>query len=111
MERFFRMKKYLIIILCLSLFGCAQNPNYVEKPFSEPQYGMTKKQMIDLLGKPESIEIYKKSDLDRIEFYIYVRSNGSTQEKVPVCLMNNKIVGWGETYYEDHISPDDTRIK
>ena len=32
---------------------------------------MTKQQMIDLLGKPDSIEIYKKTDLTRVEFYIY----------------------------------------
>jgi hypothetical protein len=81
------------------------------KPFVEPQYGMTKLQMIDLLGTPDSIEVYKKSDQTRVEYYIYHREYGSTQEKVPVCLINNKIVGWGKTFYEDHVSTDDIRIK
>jgi hypothetical protein len=103
------MRGFLIIGLFLSLIGCA-GPNKLVKPFVEPQYGMTKLQMLDLLGKPDSIEIYKKSDETRVEYYIYHR-NPSSETKVPVCLINGKIVGWGKTYYEDHVSPDDTRIK
>jgi len=105
------MKKFLIIGLCLSIIGCAMNAALVEKPFVEPQYGMHKKQMLELLGKPESTEIYKKSDYTRMEVYVYVRKYGSSQETVPVCLIDNKIVGWGKTFYEDHISMDDTRVK
>lgn len=105
------MKNVLIIGLCLSLIGCAGNPNLVDKPYSEPRYGMTKEQMIELLGKPESIEIYKRSDLSRMEYYIYVRENETSEDKVPVCLVNNKVVGWGKTYYDDHVSQDDVRIK
>lgn len=104
------MRNLLIIGLCLSLIGCASTPKLVEKPFVEPQYGMTKPQMLDLLGKPDSIEIYKKTDLTRVEFYIYHRDQ-SSQEKVPVCLINEKIVGWGKSFYEDHVSTDDTRIR
>jgi hypothetical protein len=105
------MRNFLIIGLCLSLLGCATSSERIVKPFVEPQYGMTKLQMIDLLGKPDSIEIYKKSDQTRVEFYIYVRKYGSSQDKVPVCLIEQKIVGWGKTFYEDHVSTDDIRIK
>ena len=104
------MRKFLGLILTLSLIGCA-HAKQIEKPFVEPSYGMTKLQMIDLLGTPSRIEIYKKSDLSRIEFYMYERKYESSAEKVPVCLVNNKIVGWGEAYYEDHVTEDDTRIK
>lgn len=105
------MKKYLMIVFCLGFLGCAFTSNDIVKPFVEPQYGMTKRQMIDLLGKPDSIEIYKKSDLTREEVYIYVRSYQPSEEKVPVCLVDNRVVGWGKSFYEDHISPDDIRIK
>jgi hypothetical protein len=105
------MKNFLIITLCLCLIGCASAPNNVYKPFVDPQYGMTKLQMIDLIGKPEKIEIYKKSDQSRIEFYIYVKQYQSSQEEVPVCLINNKVVGWGKTFHDDHVSMDDTRIR
>jgi hypothetical protein len=99
---------YLSIGLCLCLIGCASNR---VMPFVDPQYGMTKQQMLGMIGRPESIEIYKKSDQSRVEFYIYSRKYGSSQTIVPVCLINNKVVGWGKSYYEDHISQDDIRIK
>ena len=105
------MKRFLILSLCLSLIGCAYTSNKIVKPFVEPQYGMTKPQMVELLGRPEAIEIYQKPDKTRIEFYIYVRKFENSQEKVPVCVMDNKVVGWGKTFYEDHISDDDIRIK
>jgi hypothetical protein len=72
---------------------------------------MTKLEMIDLLGKPDAIEIYKETNQTRKEFYIYHIEYQSSQEKVPVCLINNKVVGWGKTFYEDHVSEDDIRIK
>ena len=105
------MRNFLIIVLCLNLIGCATSAENQVKPFSEPQYGMTKDQMIHLLGKPDSIEIYKKSDNTRVEYYIYVKDYQSSQEKVPICLINNRIAGWGKAYYEDHVSQDDIRIK
>jgi len=105
------LKGVLITVLSLSLIGCATSSINIVKPFVEPQYGMNKLQMVDLLGKPKRIEIYKKSDQTRIEFYVYVRKYESSQEEVPVCLIDNKVAGWGKTFYEDHVSTDDVRIK
>jgi len=105
------MKKIFVIAgICFSLIGCASSAKIV-KPFVDPEYGMTKQKMIDLIGMPESIEIYKKLDETKVEFYIYVKQFQDSQLKVPVCLINNKVVGWGKTYYEDHVSQDDVRIK
>ena len=105
------MKYFLIIGLSLSLVGCVTPSSNIVKPYTEPQYGMTKLQMLDLLGKPDSIEIYRKPDKTRVEFYMYVPNYDLPQDKVPVGLINNKVVGWGKTYYEDHVTSDDTRIK
>jgi hypothetical protein len=106
------MKNLLTIVLCLSLFGCASlTSTNMDKSFVEPQYGMTRMQLVDSIGKPQSIEIYKKSDQTQVEYYIYIRQYQSSQLKIPICLMDNKVVGWGKTYYEDHISADDVRIK
>ena len=102
------MRNFLIIGLFLSFIGCA---HVQEKPFVEPQFGMTKQQMIDLLGQPENIEIYKKTDQTRVEFYMYVRKYQFSKTKVPVCLIDNKVVGWGKAFYEDHLSTDYIRIK
>jgi len=106
------MKNFLFIALCcLNLIGCAHGADEIVKPYVEPQYGMTKSEMFDLLGKPEKIEVYRKSDLSKEEFYFYVRLYQSTKDEVPVCLINGKIVGWGQSYYEDHVTDDDTRIR
>ncbi|MBF0504134.1 MAG: DUF3192 domain-containing protein [Candidatus Omnitrophica bacterium] len=104
-------KNFLTIALCLTLLGCADTANQVKKPFSQPQLGMTKQQLIAALGKPEAVEIYQKSDKTRVEFDIYLRTYQSFSQKVPVCLIDNKVVGWGKTFYEDHVSMEDTRIK
>lgn len=104
-------KYFFTIALCLNLLGCASSSIDIVKPYVEPQFGMTKQQMLDLLGKPESIEIYKELDLTKKEFYFYVKRYQSSQLKVPVCLINNKVVGWGKSYYEDHVNSDDLKIK
>lgn len=105
------VKTFLVFFLFFGVLGCAHMENNVEKIFVDPQYGMSKAQMLDLLGKPRAIEIFKKPNLTREEFYIYVRKHDSSEEKVPVCLIDNKIVGWGKTFYEDHVSLEDVRIK
>lgn len=106
-----RLRHFLSIGLCLVLMGCATLSDKQLKPFVEPQYGMTKQQLISLLGKPESIEIYKKTDLTILEFYIYTWKYPTSQLKVPICLIDQKVVGWGKSFYEDHVSADLIQLK
>jgi outer membrane protein assembly factor BamE (lipoprotein component of BamABCDE complex) len=105
------MRRVLIISLAVILGGCAHTSKRVENGFIDLQYGMTKERMIALMGRPDTIEIYKKSDESRWEVYFYVRKYRASQLKVPVGLINNKVVGWGKTYYEDHVSANDIRIR
>jgi len=105
------MRKSIIAALCLCLLGCAHLPTSMQKPYSEPQYGMTKIKLWALLGQPQEIEVYKKTDLDILEFDIYIRQDQSSPERIPIGLLNNKVIGWGKTFYEDHISSDDIRLK
>jgi hypothetical protein len=102
-------KYVLIIALCIGLTGCA-SPGQ-QRPYVEPQYGVTKRQLLDLVGPPASMEIFQKPDKSRIEFYNYVKYYQSSEETIPICLINNKVVGWGKAFYEDHITTDDIRIK
>ena len=105
------MRKFLILGLVFTFIGCAAASRDIVKPFVDPQYGMSKIEMFNLLGKPEKIEIYKETNSTRLEFYFYVRNYQSSQESIPVCIINNKVAGWGKTFYEDHVSLDDTRIR
>jgi len=106
-----KIRNSFILILCFSFIGCAHARIEIPKPYVDPQYGMTKVELLDLIGKPQSIEIYKKSDQTRMEVYIYVKKYASSELKVPIFLIDNKVAGWGKTYYEDHITLDTTRIK
>ena len=105
------MKKLIRLSLCLLLVGCAHAQPMPINPFAQPQYGMTKQEMLAIMGKPDFVEIYKKLDQSRIEFDIYLRQFKTSQYKLPVCLVSGKVVGWGKSYYEDHITQDDIRIK
>ena len=106
-----RASSLITITLCIILTGCATSRPQAHSPFTQPQFGMTKKQLVDMFGLPDAIEIYQKPDKTRIEFDTYTREYESSEVKVPVCLINNRVAGWGKTYYEDHVSNDDTRIK
>jgi hypothetical protein len=106
------MKRFLIMIVCAGLIGCAANTSHEMRiSFVPPQFGETRQQLVLASGKPDTIEIYQKPDKTRIEFYVYVIQYQASQEKVPVCLIDNKVAGWGKSFYEDHISTEDTRIK
>ncbi|MBF0512280.1 MAG: DUF3192 domain-containing protein [Candidatus Omnitrophica bacterium] len=105
------MRYLLILCLFLSLSACAHLPPQKSEDFTSLHYGMTKMQLIDLLGGPDTLEVYKKSDETKVEFYIYAKTLKSSKEPMPVCLIDNKVVGWGKSYYEDHVNPTDVRIR
>lgn len=105
------LRGILTLGLCLSLAGCSFFCERQTKAFVEPRYGMNRRQLIDLLGEPKEIEIYQKTDLTRLEFYIYVRKDQLSQSQVPVGLIDKKVVGWGKTYYDDQVNQDYIRIR
>lgn len=49
------MKKYLTIGIALTLAGCASGTNYNPASVSQLQPGMSKEQVIQMLGKPNSV--------------------------------------------------------
>ena len=87
------MKNFFLVGLCLCLIGCAHAPVVPIDPLAQPQYGMTKQQILDVMGKPDAIETYKKDESIKVEFYIYVRKYGASPYQIPVCLIDNKVVG------------------
>ena len=111
MIEFSLMIRPFALVLCFMFFGCAHEAIVIQKSYVDPQYGMTKLQLLDLVGKPESIQVYKRTDGSFLEFYMYTKHYQTSQTTIPVCLAGNKVVGWGESYFQDHISTDEVRIK
>ncbi|MDE2222049.1 MAG: hypothetical protein KGK03_03150 [Candidatus Omnitrophica bacterium] len=104
------MRILFILVLSLVFTGCAHLPAR-EKPLVEPRFGMSKEQLIESMGPPDRTELYKREDQSRYEFDIYIRQYPAGRYVLPVCVTGNKVVGWGRSYYQDHIRPDDIRIR
>ena len=49
------MKRYMLISTALMLVGCASGTNYNPASVSQLQPGMAKEQVIQMLGKPNSV--------------------------------------------------------
>jgi len=101
------MRNLIVIVFCLAFAGCVTT----QKSFGDPQYGMTRVELVKTLGRPRAVEVYRKTDLTELAFYFYVKKYQSSETTVPVCLIDNKVVGWGRSFYEDHVGGDVTRIR
>jgi len=71
--------------------------------------GMTKKQVMEIMGKPDLNESYQKVDGGAIVilFYYINRkwSNGNVtkDECTPIVFENGKLIGWGDEFYQSKI--------
>ncbi len=101
------MKNFLLAVLLVSFIGCA-TPKY--QTHMDLQPGMTKKQVIAVLGPPAEWEVYKKTNETMVEYLIY-KNFESYAKKTPICFIDNKLAGWGQSFYQDHLDPTDTRLK
>lgn len=72
--------------------------------------GMSKQQVTSVLGPPNEYERYQKPNTVIVEYLIY-RYFVAYEEKTPICFIDNKLMGWGSTYYLDHVSSEDKRLK
>ena len=102
------MKNIFLIVLCVILIGCATPRQY--QSHMDLHFGMPKQQVLAVLGPPSERQVYKKSDETIVEYLIY-NNFESYAQKTPICFINNKLVGWGQSYYQDHVSLNDTRLK
>ena len=63
--------------------------------------GMSRDEVLAILGKPYSREVYGDS-----EFLIYetnYRSNSERERFTPILIRSGKLVGFGRNYYDDAI--------
>lgn len=102
------MRNIFLVMLVLVGVGCASERAYITRMNLSP--GMAKKTVLDTMGKPQQWEIYEKYNKVRVEYLFYPNFN-NYEEKTPLCFIDGKLVGWGNTYYQDHVSTDDKRIK
>ena len=107
------MKRLLGLILCLCLFvsgcGAARNITIGEtrNKVNQLEVGMTKDEVIELLGKPHKREASKGNE------YLFYRTEWAFEglltlesipldrELTPIVLIGGKVDGWGWDYYQE----------
>lgn len=100
------MKKYLLLLLILSISGCATTriPSVASKYESKLSLGLTKNEVKTRLGEPTRISSHLKFDKENEEYYevshwIYFFSTfwkwPHTTEQLYITFTDNKVIGWG----------------
>src|SRR5262245_53428913 len=83
-------------ILAFALFvgGCTTDIN--QSRFNKLQVGMTRQEVITVIGNPERRETYCKT-----EFLVY------RDDKVfrPIAIVDGKVTDWGRNYYDITVRP------
>jgi hypothetical protein len=101
------MKRLLFLVLAFGIIGCAHAQYQAHMNL---QLGMKKQQVLSVLGPPPVRELYKRADRLLIEYLIYTDFQ-PYEESTPICFINDRVVGWGTTFYQDHVKSDDVRLK
>ena len=103
------MRKVLFLMMTgMLLYGCAstmpwdidRNRNNLMKL----EVGMSKQQVVGVMGQPYNREAYTTPDGSVLEFLIYLTKytdSGSIPDSgtTPICFLNDKVTGWGRNFY------------
>jgi hypothetical protein len=96
--------KVIIMLAALALAGCQAVVYGTASEFEKLSIGMTKDQVVELLGKPTSIGADgEKSE----EYLIYKRMKHAISawpRTYQVTLRNGKVIKYGEQYDEKNIN-------
>jgi len=125
------MRKILILLLCLGLFGCmtlAQFRLENRQNLLKLSIGMTKQEVLDIMGdktardgiitanNPYRSEILQGKDKTFEVFYYYtnIKSLDSAitdDELIPLVFDKGELIGWGWSYLETNIQKYEIRVR
>ena len=104
-----RCKNFILLSgLCLILAGCAtfKEVNEVWENLEKIEIGMSRGEVITIMGSPYDKEVIVLEDGTSIEFLKYVTSYGSVgpvllSDTSPICLEQNIVIGMGRKFYKN----------
>lgn len=106
------MKKTLIVLfLTLLVIGCGNSLWDIEKRrenLNKLEVGMTKTQVIEIMGKPYMTEATKET-----EWLLYwTVPYGRTDEEryTPIAFRESKVIGWGRNFWTTKEQRYDVKI-
>ena len=76
------------------------------------EIGMTKAEVINIMGKPNNREVYQQPDGLILEYLIYrTRYEYPYEENTPIAFIDGKVTGWGRNFYEQQKQRYEIEIK
>jgi len=107
------MKRLLCaLLMAAASFGCVSKTRWdiaaAQKKMLSIQPGMSKAQVIAVLGGPNSREVIPDNEGQPIEFLQYqTRFTGDAimfapqdSDMTPFMFINDRLIGWGRNYYD-----------
>ena len=96
------MKKFAFLLTAVAAFllvcGCTAARNIENS--KKLRVGMTKSQVLNIMGRPVENELYSKPD---VWFYhvetVWADGLDTRDECMPLVFENGKLAGWGNMYY------------
>jgi len=102
------MKKILLISLAL-VAGCCQTNR---ANLSKLEVGMSKEQVLDIMGKPRRTEASEKMEVLLYQTEMnYTPHNTFEKVETPLLFEDGKLIGWGRSFWDDHIKKYELRIR
>ncbi len=97
--KFFRLVLLLVLVSFFSGCGFSEANRNLQNS-GALRIGMTKEEVLAVMGKPVQNETYTKPDL----WYYYIRPNwidglATEDECMPLVFKDGKLIGWGNEYY------------
>ncbi|MBN3038798.1 MAG: hypothetical protein JW869_05195 [Candidatus Omnitrophica bacterium] len=98
----------LFIFLATTICGCAsyREAQKAQADFEQIKLGMTKGQVIDIMGMPQDQEMLVLESGSTVEalrfntnFRLGILPLGRRQ--IPVCLQDGEVIGWGKDFYKN----------
>lgn len=103
---------FFILLFSISLIGCAGSPvrrrgeaARNRSKLVNLRIGMTKNQVIELMGVPSKTEAYEIQG-NNLEFWLYLTEytwtefTGSKPDYTPLAFEGDILKGWGRNYYD-----------
>lgn len=89
---------------CVSSSKLLWNINKARDRLMELELGMSKQEVLQLMGKPYSREVFTGQNGEMFDFLLYITQytySGAIpdSDKTPICFRDGKLIGWGWNFY------------
>ena len=98
----------LFIFSTATLCGCAsyKEAKKAQQDFEQIKLGMTKGEVVNLMGMPSEQEILVLeggSTVEMLQFDTDYKFGVPLlgRRKIPVCLQEDEVIGWGDKFYKN----------